>query len=239
MATWPVPDPAQPQGPRLNAGLDVQVLEWQGAWAKVACSNGWETWVDGTLLVAPAAPAPPPPPPVNAPPPAYAPAPQSYAPPSPPPPSTLPTFVPPGMAKTLNAGVQYGVGPLTLAGGALVALASFFNWYSFGPVGASAWDLPFFYLLTGGDDVRGLKTGLVLLVVVGLLAIPLATRKARANDQVALIAGIAAGAIVVLALVRLLVEDSIVKPSLGLGFYLAAAGAAMIIFETVRARLAR
>ena len=35
---------------RLDPGLDVAVLEQQGDWAKVVCSNGWETWVDARAL---------------------------------------------------------------------------------------------------------------------------------------------------------------------------------------------
>ena len=36
---------------RLDPGLDVLVLEQQGDWAHVRCSNGWETWVDARMLV--------------------------------------------------------------------------------------------------------------------------------------------------------------------------------------------
>ena len=35
---------------RLDPGLDVVVLEQQGDWAHVRCSNGWETWVDARVL---------------------------------------------------------------------------------------------------------------------------------------------------------------------------------------------
>jgi hypothetical protein len=37
---------------RLDPGLDVQVVEVSGDWTHVRCSNGWECWVDGRLLVA-------------------------------------------------------------------------------------------------------------------------------------------------------------------------------------------
>lgn len=37
---------------RIAAGLDVDVLEERpDGWARVRCSNGWEAWVDGRLLV--------------------------------------------------------------------------------------------------------------------------------------------------------------------------------------------
>ena len=35
----------------LDPHLPVQVLEWREGWALVACSNGWEAWVDGRTLV--------------------------------------------------------------------------------------------------------------------------------------------------------------------------------------------
>src|SRR5438552_3271421 len=74
--TWGAPDPNQPRGPRLPPRLEVQLVEQQGAWARVRCSNEFTAWVDGRLLVA-RAPAPPPQPPRA---PTYAPPPQSYAP---------------------------------------------------------------------------------------------------------------------------------------------------------------
>jgi hypothetical protein len=54
LSTWPAPDPTVAPGPRLAAGLSVQVLETtpQG-WAHVACANGWTAWVDARLLTAP------------------------------------------------------------------------------------------------------------------------------------------------------------------------------------------
>jgi hypothetical protein len=36
---------------RLDPGLEVQVVEQQGDWAKVLCSNGWSAWVDARQLV--------------------------------------------------------------------------------------------------------------------------------------------------------------------------------------------
>jgi hypothetical protein len=35
----------------IPAGLEVQLAERQGDWAKVLCSNGWSTWVDGRELI--------------------------------------------------------------------------------------------------------------------------------------------------------------------------------------------
>jgi hypothetical protein len=51
LATWAVPDPAAAAGPRLDPGLEVQVLEnLPNGWTHILCANGWSAWVDGRLL---------------------------------------------------------------------------------------------------------------------------------------------------------------------------------------------
>src|SRR2546421_9536898 len=59
LPAWP--DPGQGQE-RPSAWIDpllpVQETERAGDWSRIACSNGWEAWVDGRLLVA--IPEPPP-----------------------------------------------------------------------------------------------------------------------------------------------------------------------------------
>jgi hypothetical protein len=56
LASWAVPDPAAAPGPRLDSGLEVQVLEsLPTEWTRVLCSNGWSAWVDGRLLEQPPA----------------------------------------------------------------------------------------------------------------------------------------------------------------------------------------
>jgi hypothetical protein len=50
--TWPEPDPAAAAGPNLDPGLQVQVVENRGDWARVLCDNGWSCWVDGRGLEA-------------------------------------------------------------------------------------------------------------------------------------------------------------------------------------------
>jgi hypothetical protein len=80
-ACWATPDGATAAlAARLDAGLEVRVVDGQGPWAHVECSNGWTTWVDARLLEQ-LAPATPPPPPEPAPPP---------PPPPPPPPAPAP-----------------------------------------------------------------------------------------------------------------------------------------------------
>ena len=51
MPTWPAPDADSPPGPRLDPALPVQLLEEYGNWARIACSNGWEAWVDARRLL--------------------------------------------------------------------------------------------------------------------------------------------------------------------------------------------
>ena len=49
LRTWATADTSQPTA-AIPAGLEVQLLERQGEWAHIRCSNGWETWVDGREL---------------------------------------------------------------------------------------------------------------------------------------------------------------------------------------------
>lgn len=61
MDTWREPDPSQAPDNRLDPDLPVHVVEETTGWARVRCSNGWESWVDASKLVpiaaAPVAPA--------------------------------------------------------------------------------------------------------------------------------------------------------------------------------------
>lgn len=51
MHAWAGPDLRLPVTAILDPDLDVGVLGWHGDWAHIRCSNGWEAWVDGRLLV--------------------------------------------------------------------------------------------------------------------------------------------------------------------------------------------
>lgn len=51
MPAWAAPDGTQAIAATLDAGLPVQVVEETTGWAHVVCSNGWEAWVDASLLV--------------------------------------------------------------------------------------------------------------------------------------------------------------------------------------------
>jgi protease PrsW len=52
MLTWDAPDASRPPIVTLPPGVQLQVVEAAGAWARVVASNGWSGWVDGRLLVA-------------------------------------------------------------------------------------------------------------------------------------------------------------------------------------------
>jgi hypothetical protein len=51
MGAWAGPDPSQPPIAQLAPGVQLMLLEQQGAWARVMGSNGWLGWVDGRLLM--------------------------------------------------------------------------------------------------------------------------------------------------------------------------------------------
>ncbi|MEX2546359.1 MAG: SH3 domain-containing protein, partial [Chloroflexota bacterium] len=50
LAAWAAPDPSQPAVAQLAPGVQLMLVEQQGAWARVVGSNGWVGWVDGRLL---------------------------------------------------------------------------------------------------------------------------------------------------------------------------------------------
>ncbi len=50
LAAWAAPDPTQPAVAQLAPGVQLMLVEQQGAWARVLGSNGWVGWVDGRLL---------------------------------------------------------------------------------------------------------------------------------------------------------------------------------------------
>jgi len=47
----PTPDPAATPNVRLNAVLELKLVERVGDWAHVEASNGWTGWVDARMLV--------------------------------------------------------------------------------------------------------------------------------------------------------------------------------------------
>ncbi|MFD0277290.1 YrhB domain-containing protein [Kitasatospora sp. NPDC127111] len=50
MEAWAEPDPALEPVVRIDAGVELQVVERAGDWARIVCSNGWSAWVDGRAM---------------------------------------------------------------------------------------------------------------------------------------------------------------------------------------------
>jgi hypothetical protein len=50
MSAWAAPDPADAPVARIDAWVELQVLERAGDWAHIVCSNGWSAWVDGRAM---------------------------------------------------------------------------------------------------------------------------------------------------------------------------------------------
>lgn len=219
LQTFPTPDPAQPEGPRLEAGLEVKVLERLGDWARIACSNGWECWLNGTALVDRNAPVAPP------------------APPAPPVPSGPPTTAPPLIATAppvrdtspFSVALEYGLGPLTVAGAGIVAISSFFDWLSIeGFGGINPWDIPLAFLLTESSGRSGPKLGLFVFVSAVVVCVPLMLR--RADRRFVLGGGIAAAVCVALTVFRLLGTDGL---DFGFGLALGAIGAGLVLYDAL------
>lgn len=49
-SAWSSPDASEPAATHLQPGVRLQVVEEQGAWARVIGENGWTGWVDGRAL---------------------------------------------------------------------------------------------------------------------------------------------------------------------------------------------
>jgi len=50
LVSWPDPSGDTPAGAQLDPGLQVQVAEERGEWARIVCDNGWTAWVDRRRL---------------------------------------------------------------------------------------------------------------------------------------------------------------------------------------------
>lgn len=55
LSAWDVPDPDRAPVAQLESGLPVEVVQVQGGWTQLRCSNGWAAWADGSRLVVGAA----------------------------------------------------------------------------------------------------------------------------------------------------------------------------------------
>ncbi|MEU4065744.1 YrhB domain-containing protein [Streptomyces wedmorensis] len=50
MPAWAEPDPNRAPVARIDARVELQILERAGDWAHIICSNGWSAWVDGRVM---------------------------------------------------------------------------------------------------------------------------------------------------------------------------------------------
>ncbi|MFD8707355.1 hypothetical protein ACFV1W_33025 [Kitasatospora sp. NPDC059648] len=50
MSAWAAPDPSLKAVTRIDARVELHVLERAGDWAHIVCSNGWSAWVDGRRI---------------------------------------------------------------------------------------------------------------------------------------------------------------------------------------------
>lgn len=196
---------------RLDAGLDVMVLEEVSGWARVRCSNGWEAWVDGRQLRPLAAPGAE---------------------------RTAPIAAGPPVAAPTGRAPAAGLSPRVLVpavGAALVIIGSFLPWYSFDGETLSAWDVPLGALASNSSD-SGIDTGPVLLLVA-LALVPLLTRRPFPWGVGIVIAGVATN-IGILG-VRRLLDFPIASPSMGIGLVLVLVGGALMVLGTLAGRRVR
>ncbi|MFG2848787.1 YrhB domain-containing protein [Kitasatospora sp. NPDC048296] len=50
MSAWVAPDPTLDPVTRIDARVELQLLERAGDWAHIVCSNGWSAWVDARAM---------------------------------------------------------------------------------------------------------------------------------------------------------------------------------------------
>jgi zinc-ribbon domain len=254
---WVAPDPSAHPATVLNAGVDLSVLGWNGAWAQVGASNGWQGWVDGRVLVPiPAARADTASwMPTHAVPAGGASA-WSNPDPSVPPEARLETGAQLRLIETQGAWARVigangwtgwvdgrylvpvgggGTGVLgifALIGATLVIGGSFLPLLSFGGLSLSAWQLPLLALIADSPAATGLRTGAVLLIVL-VAALPVVTRR-RLPTALAVAIGVLTAGLAVVALIR---SASLGQQSTpGVGLFMILAGGILVIVDAVRGR---
>ena len=141
---WSEPDPERQPDGTLDAFLAVEVPDETTGWAHVRASNGWEGWVDASLLVAGEAAET-----------------AAFAVP------TATATDPIGKAARISIG-------LSIAGAVLAIVGGFLPWYSAGGADATAWDIRVVALFTKEPTDVSLEVGPILLIAaLTLLALAL------------------------------------------------------------------
>jgi hypothetical protein len=205
LATYPQPDVSAAPGPMVAAGLDVQLVERWGDWAKIVCTNGWSAWVDGRQLVS------------------------GTPPPRTPAPAVAPGAAPPRAAALLNDRTTV----TALVGSALVFFGSVLPWAR-GGGSSNSFEVPIKFLFDYKASNSGLKIGLLLLALAIASAV-VVVRKADDRARLGCgIAAAAVAAIYVIQVQRLLsaLPDDPDTPGLfdyvGFGVIVALAGGLVI-----------
>ena len=154
LQAWSTPDPAVAPVDKLDAGLDVQVVQRYGAWAQIQCSNGWMCWVDGEAL-------------------------QLFGTPSP---ATVAYTPHTTFAAPVSAPASSLVAPFSIVAGVLVALSTFLPWFSFAGIDLNAFKIPLDFLTSGEapatDDAQLNSIG-GLMLVIGLATVATAFLRNR------------------------------------------------------------
>ncbi len=243
---WAAPDPSQAAVAELAAGTELRVVEERGQWARVEASNGWSGWVDGARLVAqaaaqvPAQQQPAQPGAGGAPGGAGATAAMQATPPPPPgAPAAAAGGAPRGGVAGSQAPARAGLAigqVLALVGALVAAISTLLSWFDFGGQSENAFEPAAEFLWdhttseTGGFSIGILLV--VLAVVVGLLAL---VRRAGVVRRVVAAVALAVPVLFAVQFQRALDElgDFPGQPgvfdALGLGVYVAAAGAAVAL----------
>ena len=123
------------------------------------------------------------------------------------------------------------VTPMALAGAALVLLGSVLPWWTLGGSHSNAWDIPIGPLLRGTGTDAGLKTGVLLLVVV-LVGLPLLLQRPVSGWVNAAVGAVACNLAVCGVITALRFDPHL---GIGIGLVLTFVGGASLIGERVAA----
>jgi hypothetical protein len=211
--SWPRPDPQAPRGPRIEGGLELQVVERLGDWAKVTFSNGWSAWVDGRTLVGhgPGASSP-----------------HAVA------------AAHPGAATVSHSGSSFDLQALladrtkasALGGALLVALASLLPWLRGGGASSNSFDVPVQFLFDYKTASDGIKLGWLLLIVAAAIIVVVVKGADPRITRGAGIVAIAVAALYVVQLQRLVssADGASLTDFVGVGVLVAAVGGLLATF---------
>ncbi|HSP65602.1 MAG TPA: SH3 domain-containing protein [Candidatus Deferrimicrobium sp.] len=226
MPTWLAASPAAPVGERLDPGLPVEVLERQESWARIACSNGWQAWVDGRLLEPYGGSSETTPPAASDTSPGALPGEGRVRGPAA---AFRILFIP--RRPSAGEGPLSTVGLLALPGAALVIAGSLLPLVSVAGFSVSAWQVPAQFLFTDSPDPSSLSLGVLMMVVV-LVALPVVLRHPLPPIALMVIASPATNTGVHIVLRKLASPD---YPDIGVGALMILVGGFLITAEALRA----